>query len=89
MEYAGGSTKHSTQPLVDQLGRGDHPRARDAIEAVQVEFPQADYRTVQRYLRRRGRFGGERKIRRIMRQFSFYAEIQRAFVHPTDSNHAH
>lgn len=62
---------------------------RDAIEAVQVEFPKAGYRTAQRYLRRQGRFVGERKIRRIMKQFSLHAEIKRAFVHTTDSNHPH
>lgn len=62
---------------------------RDAIEAVQVNFPRAGYRTVRVYLRRRRRFVGERRIRRIMRQFSLHAEIQRAFVHTTDSNHSH
>jgi transposase InsO family protein len=62
---------------------------RDAIEAVQVDFPKAGYRTVRQYLRRRGRWVGERKIRRIMRQFSLHAEIKRAFVHTTDSNHPH
>lgn len=62
---------------------------RDAIEAVQVGFPKAGYRTAQRYLRRTGRFVGERRIRRIMRQFSLHAEIRRAFVHTTDSNHSH
>jgi putative transposase len=59
---------------------------RDAIEAVQADFPRAGYCTVQRYLRRRV---GERKIRRIMKQFSLQAEIKRAFVHTTDSNHSH
>jgi putative transposase len=62
---------------------------RDGIEAVQQDFPRAGYRTVQRYLRRRGRWVGERKIRRIMKQFSLHAEIKRAFVHTTDSNHSH
>lgn len=62
---------------------------RDSIEAVQQDFPRAGYRTVQRYLRRRGRFVGERRIRRIMKQFSLHAEIKRAFVHTTDSNHSH
>jgi putative transposase len=56
---------------------------------VQADFPKAGYRTVQCYLRRRGRFVGERKIRRIMKQFSLHAEIKRAFGHTTDSNHAH
>lgn len=62
---------------------------RDAIEAIQVEHPTAGYRRVQVYLRRRGRFVGERRIRRIMKQFSLQAEIKRAFVHTTDSNHSH
>lgn len=62
---------------------------RDGIEAVQQDFPRAGYRTVQRYLRRRGRWVGERKIRRIMKQFSLHAGIKRAFVHTTDSNHSH
>ena len=62
---------------------------RDAIESVQADFPKAGYRTVRRYLRRRGRRVGERRIRRIMRQFSLHAEIRRAFVHTTDSSHSH
>jgi putative transposase len=62
---------------------------RGAIESVQVDFPKAGYRTVRRYLRRRGRWVGERRIRRVMRQFSLHAEIKRAFVHTTDSNHSH
>ncbi len=62
---------------------------RDGIEAVQQDFPRAGYRTVQRYLRRRGRFVGERRIHRVMKRFSLHAEIKRAFVHTTDSNHSH
>lgn len=62
---------------------------RDAIEAVQADFPKAGYRTVQCYLRRRGRFVGERRIRRIMKHFSLHAEVKRAFLHTTDSNHSH
>jgi transposase InsO family protein len=62
---------------------------RDAIEAVQADFPKAGYRTVQVYLRRQGQPVGERRIRRIMRKYSLQAEIERAFVHTTDSNHSH
>jgi putative transposase len=62
---------------------------RAAIEAIQADFPQAGYRTVQRYLRRAGRWVGERRIRRVMKRFSLHAEIRRAFVHTTDSNHSH
>lgn len=61
---------------------------RDAIESVQSDFPKAGYRTVRRYLRRQGRWVGERRIRRVMKRFSLHAEIQRAFVHTTDSNHS-
>jgi transposase InsO family protein len=62
---------------------------RDAIESVQAEHPTAGYRRVQVYLRRRGRWVGERRIRRIMKRFSLQADIRRAFVHTTDSNHSH
>lgn len=62
---------------------------RDAIEAIHVEHPRAGYRRVQVYLHRRGRWVGERRIRRIMKHFSLHAEIRRAFVHTTDSNHSH
>lgn len=61
---------------------------RDAIEAVQADFPRAGYRSVQQYLKRRGRFVGERRIRRVMKHFSLHADIQRAFVRTTDSNHS-
>jgi putative transposase len=62
---------------------------REAIESVQTDFPRAGYRTVQRYLRRRGRWVGERRIRRVMKRFSLHAEIKRAFVPTTDSDHSH
>lgn len=62
---------------------------RDAIESVQMDFPCAGYRTVQEYLERRGHIAGERRIRRVMRKFSLHAQITRAYVHTTDSNHEH
>ena len=62
---------------------------RDAIGAIQIEHPCAGYRTVQVYLRRKGRWIGERRIRRVMKQFCLQAEIKRAFVRTTDSNHPH
>src|SRR6185436_4635069 len=61
---------------------------RDAIEAIQIEHPCSGYRTVQVYLRRRGRRIGERRIRRVMQQSSLQAEIKRAFVSTTDSQHS-
>lgn len=62
---------------------------RAAIESVQTDFPCAGYRTVQEYLQRRGQCVGERRIRRVMRKFSLQAQITRAYVHTTDSNHEH
>jgi putative transposase len=62
---------------------------RDAIESVQMDFPCAGYRTVQEYLERRGCIAGERRIRRVMRKYSLHAQITRAYVHTTDSNHEH
>ena len=61
---------------------------RDAVEHVQSAFPKAAYRTVQVYLRRGGIGVGERRLRRVMRQFSLHAQIKRAFVVTTDSKHA-
>ena len=60
----------------------------DAIESIQADFPRAGYRTVQRYLRRRGRWVGERRIRQVMKRFSLQAEVKRAFVRTTDSKHS-
>jgi putative transposase len=60
---------------------------RDAIEAIQIEHPCSGYRTVQVYLRRQGRWIGERRIRRVMKRFCLQAEVKRAFVHTTDSRH--
>jgi len=62
---------------------------RDAIEQVQSEFPKAGYRTAQVYLRRDGIQVGERRLRRVMREYSLNAEVRRAFVVTTDSKHSH
>lgn len=41
---------------------------REEIEAIQVDFPYAGYRTVQTYLyRRRGRWHNSKKIRRVIK----------------------
>ena len=62
---------------------------RDAIEAVQVVHPKAGYRTAQVYLRQRGHVVGERRLRRVMKEYSLQAELKRAFVRTTDSAHGH
>ena len=60
---------------------------RNLIESVQMEIPNSGYRPVERYLKRQGFEVGERRIRRIMREFSLQAHIKRAFKKTTDSNH--
>ncbi len=62
---------------------------RDKIEAVHAELPTAGYRPMQEYLRRQGVRVGERKLRRVMRENGLFAEIKRAFVVTTDSEHDH
>ncbi len=83
------STYHYCPKHPREYREREDAELRNAIEAVQADFPRAGYRTVQVYLRRMGRFVGERRIRRIMRRFSLQAEIRRAFVHTTDSKHSH
>lgn len=61
---------------------------RDLIEQIHMEFPKAGYRTLREYLRRSfGASVNEKKIRRIQKKFSLFAEIKRAFIHTTDSKH--
>lgn len=62
---------------------------RDQVERVQCEYPRAGYRMVRQYLIRLGVRVGERRLRRIMRQFGLQARIKRAFVRTTDSRHPH
>ena len=60
---------------------------RDLIERVQVEHPKSGYRMVYHNIRRAGIKVGERKIRRIMREYGLSPKIKRAFIKTTDSNH--
>lgn len=62
---------------------------RDQIERVQAELTPNGYRSVLRYLRRRGNAAGERKIRRVMKKYDLHARLKRAFVATTDSKHSH
>jgi transposase InsO family protein len=62
---------------------------RDQVERVQVEHPRAGYRMVLGYLRELGVRVGERRLRRVMREFGLQARIKRAFVRTTDSRHSH
>ena len=62
---------------------------RDRVEKVQTTFPKSGYRTMLEYLDRSGIRVGERKLRRIMKKYDLQAQIRRAFVNTTDSNHSH
>jgi transposase InsO family protein len=62
---------------------------RDQVERVQVDHPRAGYRMVLGYLRELGVRVGERRLRRVMRQFGLQARIKRAFIRTTDSRHSH
>lgn len=60
---------------------------RGFIESVQKEFPRSGYRRVGEYLRRQGVRVGERRLRGVMKKYGLWAEIKKAFVKTTDSNH--
>jgi putative transposase len=60
---------------------------RALIEDVQKDFPRSGYRRVQRYLGRRGIRIGERRLRGVMEKYGLWAEIKRAWVKTTDSDH--
>lgn len=62
---------------------------RAQIEAVQKDFPRSGYRRVQRYLHRQGIRVGERRLRGVMEKYGLWADIKKAWVKTTDSNHSH
>lgn len=60
---------------------------RALIEGVQKDFPRSGYRRVQEYLKRQGVRIGERRLRGVMEKYGLWAEIKRAWVKTTDSDH--
>jgi putative transposase len=60
---------------------------RSLIEKVQAEIPGSGYRQVLDQLRRSGILVGERRVRNVMAKFGLWAEVKRAWVATTDSNH--
>jgi putative transposase len=62
---------------------------RGQIESVRVEFPRAGYRTLLKYLERRGIFVTEYRLRKVLKKFSLHIKLKRRFVRTTDSNHGH
>ena len=82
----------STYHYLPKVTREDRDLAdaelRDFIEEIHLQFPEAGYRTLREYLYRYfGLTVNWKKIRRIQSKFSLHAELKKAFIHTTDSNH--
>lgn len=60
---------------------------RDRIEKIHEEFPSAGYRMMQDHLARSGVRVGERRLRRVMKKYGLLAEIKRAFVITSQTDH--
>jgi transposase InsO family protein len=60
---------------------------RDRIEKIQAVFPRCGYRTLYRHFRRGGETINTKRIRRVMGLYGLYAQVKRAYVHTTDSDH--
>lgn len=60
---------------------------QDAVERVQAELPGSGYRMVLQYLKRQGMEIGEYRLRRIMKEHGLHAQIKRAFISTTNSQH--
>ena len=65
----------------------DDALIRDYVEEVQAEIPGSGYRSVQKYLHKKGIPIGETRLRRVMGEYGLWAQIKRAYVVTTDSNH--
>lgn len=66
---------------------GSDADVREKIEQVRVEFPRAGYRMLLHHLKRQGIKIGERKLRRVIREFELQVRPKRRFVKTTDSDH--
>jgi transposase InsO family protein len=78
------------KPTQDRLEREKQDAdLRGKIETIHVDFPRSGYRTMQVYLERALVVVGERRLRRVMRENGLCAEIKKAFVVTTDSEHDH
>lgn len=60
---------------------------RDQIERIQADFPRCGYRTLHKHFEREGETINEKRIRRVMREHGLYAQVKRAYVRTTDSDH--
>lgn len=85
-------TSPSTYYYKPKKSRAERDKAdadlRDKMEDVQAIFPKSGYRTMKVYLARDFKLTiNHKKIRRIMGKYGLMAEIKRAFVRTTDSEH--
>ena len=85
-------TSTSTYYYKPKIDRAKRDRAdadlRDKMEQVQTVFPRCGYRTMKEYLARDFEITiNHKKIRRIMSKYGLMAEIKRAFIRTTDSEH--
>ena len=62
---------------------------RGQIESVRVEFPSAGYRTLMKYLERRGIVVTEYRLRKVLKKFSLHLKPKKRFIRTIDSNHGH
>jgi putative transposase len=60
---------------------------RDSIERIILDFPGYGYRRVTHALKRTGWIVNHKRVLRIMREESLLCQLQRHFVHTTDSHH--
>lgn len=85
-------TSTSTYYYKPKKSRAERDKAdadlRGKMEHVQIDFPTSGYRTMKVYLARDFELTvNHKKIRRVMRKYGLMAEIKRAFVRTTDSDH--
>jgi putative transposase len=82
------STYHYRPKVSREQREASDAEIRDSIEKIHEKFPTAGYRMLQGYLRENfGKHVNTKQIRRIQTKFSLHAEIKRAFLNTTDSNH--
>lgn len=76
------------KPTQDRIEREKQDAdLRDKIEEIHGQFPKAGYRTKQVYLKRMGVRVGERRLRRVCREYGLLGEIKRAFVITSQTDH--
>lgn len=79
----------SYQPKLSRAERESRDAdLREHIEQIHLKFPEAGYRSIREYLYRFFQLRVNwKRIRRVMKKYSLHAQIKRAFVVTTDSNH--